>query len=45
MGKRTISRRQFLEGSGTALTVVAAAPALQRATPGGASGAARRRSR
>src|SRR5580765_7163033 len=35
MGKRRISRRQFLEGSGTALTVAAAAPALraQRAAP------------
>ncbi len=29
MGKRTISRRRFLESSGTALTVVAAAPALR----------------
>ena len=29
MAKRTISRRRFLESSGTALTVVAAAPALR----------------
>ncbi len=29
MGKRRISRRQFLEGTGTALTVAAAAPALR----------------
>ena len=29
MGKRTISRRRFLQSSGTALTVVAAAPALR----------------
>ena len=28
MGKRRISRRQFLEGTGTALTVAVAAPAL-----------------
>ena len=36
MGKRTISRRRFLESSGTALTIVAAAPALraqQKTTP------------
>jgi len=36
MGKRTISRRRFLQSSGTALTVVAAAPALraqQKTTP------------
>ena len=33
MGKRRISRRQFLEGSGTALTVVAAAPALRAQRP------------
>ena len=33
MGKRTISRRQFLEGSGTALTVVAGAPALRAQRP------------
>src|SRR4051812_21192047 len=33
MGKRKISRRQFLEGTGTVLTVAAAAPAL-RAQPG-----------
>src|SRR5712672_2965986 len=32
MGKRTISRRRFLEGTGTVLTVAAAAPAL-RAQP------------
>src|SRR2546428_5415981 len=32
MGKRKISRRQFLEGTGTVLTVAAAAPAL-RAQP------------
>src|SRR5689334_2337306 len=29
MGKRKISRRQFLEGTGTVLTVAAAAPALR----------------
>src|SRR5215831_10965074 len=29
MGKRKISRRQFLEGTGTALTVAATAPALR----------------
>jgi xanthine dehydrogenase YagT iron-sulfur-binding subunit len=29
MGKRRISRRRFLQSSGTALTVVAAAPALR----------------
>ena len=35
MGKRTISRRQFLEGTGTVLTVAAAAPVLraQRSAP------------
>jgi putative selenate reductase molybdopterin-binding subunit len=35
MGKRRISRRQFLEGTGTALTVAVAAPALnaQRMRP------------
>jgi len=36
MAKRTISRRRFLESSGTALTIVAAAPALraqQKTTP------------
>ena len=33
MGKRRISRRQFLEGSGTALTVAAAAPALRAQRP------------
>src|SRR5580765_1845240 len=33
MGKRTISRRRFLEGSGTALTAVAAAPALRAQRP------------
>ena len=32
MGKRKISRRRFLEGTGTVLTVAAAAPAL-RAQP------------
>src|SRR5258708_16797144 len=32
MGKRKMSRRQFLEGTGTVLTVAAAAPAL-RAQP------------
>src|SRR5258708_14898225 len=32
MGKRTISRRRFLEGTGTVLTVAAASPAL-RAQP------------
>ena len=31
MGKRRISRRQFLEGTGTALTVAAAAPGASRA--------------
>jgi len=36
MRKRKISRRQFLEGTGTVLTVAAAAPAL-RAQPGPAT--------
>jgi putative selenate reductase molybdopterin-binding subunit len=40
MGKRKISRRQFLEGTGTVLTVAAAAPAL-RAQPGAAPSAPR----
>ncbi len=41
MGKRRISRRQFLEGTGTALTVAVAAPALnaQRMRPLGTAGA------
>src|SRR5262249_48054014 len=33
MGKRKISRRQFLEGTGTVLTVAAAAPALRAQPP------------
>src|SRR5204863_395226 len=33
MGKRKISRRQFLEGTGTVLTVAAAAPALRAQRP------------
>ncbi len=33
MGRRTISRRQFLEGTGTVLTVAAAAPALRAQRP------------
>jgi len=33
MGKRKISRRQFLEGTGTVLTVAAAAPALRAQGP------------
>src|SRR6266851_2068339 len=33
MGKRRISRRQFLEGTGTVLTVAAAAPALRAQRP------------
>src|SRR5438132_1300507 len=33
MGKRRISRRQFLEGTGTVLTVAAAAPALRAQPP------------
>jgi putative selenate reductase molybdopterin-binding subunit len=33
MSKRKISRRQFLEGTGTVLTVAAAAPALRAQTP------------
>jgi len=40
MGKRKISRRQFLEGTGTVLTVAAAAPAL-RAQPSGVPPSAR----
>jgi len=36
MGRRKISRRQFLEGTGTVLTVAAAAPVL-RAQPTAAS--------
>jgi putative selenate reductase molybdopterin-binding subunit len=40
MGKRKISRRQFLEGTGTVLTVAAAAPAL-RAQPPAAPASAR----
>src|SRR6476661_7975498 len=40
MSKRKISRRQFLEGTGTVLTVAAAAPAL-RAQPTAAPPAAR----
>jgi xanthine dehydrogenase YagT iron-sulfur-binding subunit len=41
MGKRRISRRQFLEGTGTALTVAVAAPALnaQRMRPLGTAAA------
>ena len=33
MAKRRISRRQFLEGTGTVLTVAAATPALRAQTP------------
>ena len=40
MGKRKISRRQFLEGTGTVLTIAAAAPAL-RAQPSGVPPSAR----
>ena len=36
MGKRTISRRRFLEGSGTALTVAGRRAGASRAAPGGA---------
>ena len=35
MAKRKISRRQFLEGTGTVLTVAAAAPALRAQMPAG----------
>jgi CO/xanthine dehydrogenase Mo-binding subunit/aerobic-type carbon monoxide dehydrogenase small subunit (CoxS/CutS family) len=39
MAKRRISRRRFLEGTGTVLTVAAAAPALRAQTPAGAPAA------
>ena len=40
MGKRRISRRKFLKGTGTALTVAAAAPALRAQTPAARSAGA-----
>ena len=43
MGKRTISRRQFLEGTGTVLTVAAAAPALRAQPPAARPPSARTR--
>src|SRR2546423_11325717 len=41
MAKRRISRRQFLEGTGTVLTVAAAAPALSGQSPAAAPAAPR----
>jgi len=41
MAKRRLSRRQFLEGTGTVLTVAAASPALRGQSPAGAGGAPR----
>ena len=41
MAKRKMSRRQFLEGTGTVLTVAAAAPALRAQTPADAPTAPR----
>jgi len=41
MKKRRISRRQFLEGTGTALTVAAASPALRGQSPAAAPAAPR----
>ena len=43
MGKRRISRRQFLEGTGTVLTVAVAAPALEAQRRVAVGTAARRR--
>src|SRR2546430_16085370 len=43
MGKRRISRRQFLEGTGTVLTVAAAAPALRAQPPAAPPPSARTR--
>jgi putative selenate reductase molybdopterin-binding subunit len=40
MGKRRISRRKFLKGTGTVLTVAAAAPALRAQTPAARAGGA-----